>query len=165
MINTIECPECGATNQDDRERCYFCQYSFSESAERSGVLQGCLPSATGSASNAASVQKSQCGMDGSEVSKPSDTRKEDGHGADSSVVQLPVSELAGLEHGRKSDCDEDEELIQSCIEVIRREKVAKISMLQRRLRQRRQSGLYVLRFCHSSLPAWQESKVQTTRRG
>jgi len=35
---------------------------------------------------------------------------------------------------QKSDCDEDEELIQQCIEVIRSEQRASASLLQRRLR-------------------------------
>jgi DNA segregation ATPase FtsK/SpoIIIE-like protein len=38
------------------------------------------------------------------------------------------------EEGGDSDCDEDEELIQQCIEVIRSEEKAAVALLQRRLR-------------------------------
>ena len=39
-----------------------------------------------------------------------------------------------LQVGRGSGCDEDEELIQQCIEVIRSEQKASVSLMQRRLR-------------------------------
>lgn len=45
-------------------------------------------------------------------------------------LQKPVSSLDSEEGG----CDEDEDLIQQCIEVIRSEQKASVSLLQRRLR-------------------------------
>ena len=44
-------------------------------------------------------------------------------------LSKPVSELSG-----ESGCGEDEEVIQQCIEVIRSEAKASVSLLQRRLR-------------------------------
>lgn len=60
--------------------------------ERSGAAQRCRPSATGSASAAPSVEKPSCGMNAPEVAMPSNMVKEDEPGADSSPVQLPVSD-------------------------------------------------------------------------
>jgi len=42
-----QCPECEANVLEDRASCFRCGFSFG--AERSGVLQGCPPSASGSA--------------------------------------------------------------------------------------------------------------------
>lgn len=39
-----------------------------------------------------------------------------------------------MSENRQIRCDEDEELILNCIEVIRHEKAARVSLLQRRLR-------------------------------
>lgn len=70
-------------------------FAFVE-GKRSAAAQPGLPSATGSASDATSVHEWSCVTVASEVSNPSNTGKEDGPGADSSVVQLPVSGSAAL---------------------------------------------------------------------
>ena len=44
-------------------------------------------------------------------------------------LSKPLTEL-----GDESGCDEDEDLIQQCIEVIRTEQKASVSLMQRRLR-------------------------------
>jgi len=63
-----------------------------ENAERSGAAQRCLPSATGSASAAVEVGRTEILAGGAiEIWHPNQ-KAEDDPGADSSVVQLPVSD-------------------------------------------------------------------------
>lgn len=88
MLDT--CRKCGAEFDEMSPICPAC---FSSRAERSGAPQACLPSTTGSASAAPSVQEAPCGMGAHDVSKTSNTGKEDEAGVDNSVVQLPVSVL------------------------------------------------------------------------
>lgn len=75
--------------------------SVLEKAERSGVAQRCLPSATGSASAAPNTEQPPCVSVASALQATSHGKAEDGPVADSSSVQLPVSGSAGVERELK----------------------------------------------------------------